>query len=325
MMKFYQNDYPNEGDLVVVSLTELQENNAHVCSLLEYGGVNGVICKVNIKKRDKTFKNLKVGSVFLIVVSSVSEKKKPSDVTAIDLHYMEIDDEQIKSHIGRYQQYLNIIGAFTYIAADISPVDELSKQDVRKQRKLLKNKSDDEEKPSLSFNYTDQDENVKAKVKIIIEETLHKYPKEEIETMFFKDTIELHKAASQWIECNKIPNFMDKLVIRFPKQKVNIIMTLHSKTLKCNGIEHIKNFYRQLNEVILKYDDKAMTEFSIQSMPECNVIIKSDLITPSNCKLYFNIIKEFIENSCDRHMNIKIVSCISDTSTSIKTNLISDN
>jgi translation initiation factor 2 alpha subunit (eIF-2alpha) len=335
MMKLYKNDYPNKDDLVVVSLAQLEEDNAHVCTLLEYGGVKGVICKVNIKKRDRTFKNLKVGSVFLIVVSNVTEKKKSTDITSIDLHYMEIDDDKIKSHLGRYQQYLNIVNAFTYIASDISSNfnigNELTKQEIRKQRKLLKNSSKQisneiveniEEKPSVSFNYSDQDENVKARVKIIMEETLYKYPKEEIEKMFFKDTIELHNVASQWIECNKIPNFMEKLVIKFPKQKVNINMTLHCHTIKCNGIGYIKDFYNRLNQKILEYDDKATIDIAIQSMPICSIIIKSDLIVPSNCKLYFNIISQFIEDSCDRHMDIKILSCFSDTSTSIKTNLL---
>jgi translation initiation factor 2 alpha subunit (eIF-2alpha) len=190
MIRFYKNNLPINGDIVVASLKQLEEDNNHRCSLLEYGGIEGVICKVSIKKRDKTFKKLKEGSIFLIVVSNVYEKQREDEITTIDLHYMEIDESLVKTHMSRYQQFMNIINAFTYIVADKKEIAE----------------------PLVTFNYADQDENIKAKVNIILEETLYNYSKEDVEKLFFKDTIELHNVATNWIECNKIPNFMEKLM-----------------------------------------------------------------------------------------------------------------
>jgi len=277
MIRFYKNNLPVNGDIVVASLKQLEEDNNHRCSLLEYGGIEGVICKVSIKKRDKTFKKLKEGSIFLIVVSNVYEKKCENEITTIDLHYMEIDESLIKTHMSRFQQFTSIINAFTYIVADKTETSE--------------------SKPCVTFNYADQDENIKAKVNIILEESLYNYSKEDVEQLFFKDTIELHNVANNWIECNKIPNFMEKLIIRFPKQLININIVLHYQSLHCNGISSIKHFYKQLNDTICDYDKDTTVEIYIQSMPECNVIIKSPNITSKNSIHYYELIKIFCKNN----------------------------
>lgn len=346
-IRLYKEKIPQIEDIVVVSLNKYNEDNAHECSLLEFGNIKGVITRVDIGKRDKTFKNLKQGSVFLIVVSNVTMKENSDEPTKIDLHYTSIDDDKIKTHIERYQQFLTIINAFKYIA-NINDNNEplISKHDIRKQRKLLKksnkmdsaastdssdtqvavvdNSSDISISQTVSFNSVDENDKVNAIVNIMMDETLYKYEKEDVENMFFKDTIQLHEVAKQWIQCNKIPKFMDKLIIRFPKQKININMVIECTTAKCNGLLNIKNFFQQLKSKIIEHDDKSIIDIAIQSMPLCNINIKSDLITPSNCTLYLGIIKEFIDTFNDKHMSVNIKSCYSDSSTSVKTNLLTD-
>lgn len=40
--RYYENKYPKEGDLVVVEVTETEENASYV-KLLEYNGIKGMI------------------------------------------------------------------------------------------------------------------------------------------------------------------------------------------------------------------------------------------------------------------------------------------
>ena len=115
---------------------------------------------------------------------------------------------------------------------------------------------------------------------------------------------------------------MDKLVIKFPKQHVELVMSLTCTTMNCNGIQYIKNFYKQLNDHILAYDSKANLSFTIQSMPTCNLTIKSDFITLTNSITYFNLIKDFIELFNCKDINVSIVSCNSCTSNNVKKNLL---
>ena len=176
MLRLYNEETPLKNDIIVVCLDKLEEDKAHKCSLLEYGGLQGVIVKVQPnKKTKKKFDSLKEGNTFLIMVHDVNLKKNADDITTIDLYYVELEQEQIKTHLGRYQQFLNIVNAFTYIVSE-NEQSSVSKQELRKQRKLLKHSDGDEEPTIVSFNYKDQDEHVKAKVYIIMTETLHKYP-----------------------------------------------------------------------------------------------------------------------------------------------------
>ena len=73
--RFYRNKYPDEEDAVMVKVNTVEDIGAYV-SLLEYGGIEGMIALSELTKRKIRSLNkvLQVGSVEAVAVLSVDKE-----------------------------------------------------------------------------------------------------------------------------------------------------------------------------------------------------------------------------------------------------------
>ena len=60
-------------------------------------------------------------------------------------------------------------------------------------------------------------------------------------------------------------------------------------------------------------------------MPNCNITIKSELITLSNSMAYLNIVRDFITSFNCKHTIATILSCNSYTTNKVKRDLLKEN
>jgi translation initiation factor 2 alpha subunit (eIF-2alpha) len=94
MIRLYSNKMPVSGEIVVVKITAFDDHTLIInASLLEYGGINGMICRTETSRNSaKRYKRLSVGKVIPVLCSAVDVK--PNGDIFVDLNYVTFDKEQ---------------------------------------------------------------------------------------------------------------------------------------------------------------------------------------------------------------------------------------
>ena len=256
MVRFYNNKYPVKGENVIVSIDDNSSINIK-CSLLEYNNIQGMICSVDKSRwTSRELKKLKVGDIIPVLCSEVSvikDKDTNKDMVYVDLIYAAMDKERIKCYKDRFEKIQRIITFFSDL-----------------------------------LESTDESENSSAKLKSIVKESLHTMTKDEIVSLFYNNTTELHKIASTWMNCNLIPNFMDKLIKKFPRPAITINLIVEMTCIKSFGVQTIKNTCKNISDRMIAYDDQINFTIRLVSIPNYQIIIKSSKLTENNVKSYFS-------------------------------------
>jgi translation initiation factor 2 alpha subunit (eIF-2alpha) len=288
MIRFYNNIAPNKGETVVASITSTE--GAYItCKLLEYEGIEGIICRAEVSRNTiKIYKSLKPGKIIPVICTEVDIK---DNNIYIDLNYVTMDKEQISHYIERYEQIQKIINIFTWIAGTCNP----------------------------SFNnieYNDYSNNkfIRKIIYNMLSDSLYKMTKDEIVDLFYNNTYKLHEEAVNWKLCNKVPMFLEKLFDKFPKPNLIINCVITITNTNCSGINEIKKILLNIENNILQFDKEATNNITIISSPMYRIIIKSNNITTINYYNYIDIINNIINNYNNNFINITI------TNYSIETN-----
>jgi translation initiation factor 2 subunit 1 len=81
-MYYYDQKYPNEGDLVMIEIKSVSENGNVYVYLLEYGNIEGMIPQNELtNRRLKSYKSFKVGKVDVARVLSVDQERGYVDLS----------------------------------------------------------------------------------------------------------------------------------------------------------------------------------------------------------------------------------------------------
>ena len=216
-----------------------------------------MICSVDKSRwTSRELKKLKVGDIIPVLCSEVSvikDKDTNKDMVYVDLIYAAMDKERIKCYKDRFEKIQRIITFFSDL-----------------------------------LESTDESENSSAKLKSIVKESLHTMTKDEIVSLFYNNTTELHKIASTWMNCNLIPNFMDKLIKKFPRPAITINLIVEMTCIKSFGVQTIKNTCKNISDRMIAYDDQINFTIRLVSIPNYQIIIKSSKLTENNVKSYFS-------------------------------------
>ena len=293
MIRFYKNKTPQKGEIVVVSI-KTHKNSIITCNLLEYSGIEGVICRADVSRNSaRVYNSLEVGQIIPVICSDVD--MKPTGEIYIDLNYVTMDKEQISHYKDRYEKILRIIQIFTWICGTSLPQFE-----------------------NVEYNDYINHPEIKAITSSILSDSLYKMTKDEIQELFFEDVYKLHKIASMWKVCSEIPGFSEKLMERFPKPKISIILQLNLQSSKCYGTNEIKILSKKVNDAYQSFDPNINLEFTVITVPTFRVAIKSDNIDNMNYQQYYDIINEIVESFSHLNSSVKIVSHNIETSTGTK-------
>ena len=106
--RFYRNKYPEEEDSVMVRVNTVEDIGAYV-SLLEYGGIEGMIALSELTKRKIRSLNkvLQVGNVEAVAVLSVDKEKGYIDLSKRKLLPHEI--EECKTNYANMKSVFGIV------------------------------------------------------------------------------------------------------------------------------------------------------------------------------------------------------------------------
>jgi len=98
--RYYENKYPQADDLVVVQVRNVTHMGAYV-SLLEYGGIEGMILLSELSRRRirSINKLIRVGRIEVVMVLRVDEQKG-----YIDLSKRRVSPEDIQAHEDKYNK-----------------------------------------------------------------------------------------------------------------------------------------------------------------------------------------------------------------------------
>lgn len=282
MIRFYKNKTPQKGEVVVVCISNIDGPNI-TCSLLEYEGLQGMICRAEVSRNTmKAYKSLEPGKIIPTVCVAVDIKE---DKTFIDLQYVSMDKTQVKHYKDRYESILKIINAFTWIAG--SSLDKFN---------------------DLNHNDYLQNEEIRKIVSDMMDDSIHTLTKDEIIEYFYTNVNKLHSEANNWKYCNTIPNFLNKLFERFPKPVLMISSVISIKTNKFNGLSFIKSNLLKLEECIKLLDNKALIDIKLlkssEQIPEFKLTINSDIINENTLDTFKDNISKFVSISKLELVNI---------------------
>jgi translation initiation factor 2 alpha subunit (eIF-2alpha) len=287
MIHFYNRKTPKIGDVVVVVITTIdKEISRHKCILPEYGNIEGIICRAELNRSTaKIFKKLSAGKTICTVCTAINSK---NDVFTVDLSYMSLDKEIVQSCLNNYDRISRIIDVFAHVALTSS--DEF--QDI-------------------DHSTYKSNQNIVSIINTIVSDSIHNLSVLEIEELFFKNTQKLHQIALTWSKCLEVPNFLDKLIIAFPKPDINLDVIIEFKSTSCFGIKKIQQFVSSIKNTIREFDADSTVEITIITVPQYRIVIKSSKITfESNpyidfLKQSYNIISMHL-HSADLHSEIKL-------------------
>lgn len=256
MIRFYNNKAPVPGEIVVVKITAFDDQTLVInASLLEYGGLNGMICRAEVSRNSaKQYKRLTVGKIIPVLCSNVSEKTDGS--IYVDLNYVTFDKDQFNHYVERYNRFMRIIDSYTWIVAS-----HLNKTTDIEHNKLL------------------EDSSVYNLVKSIVELTMHTLTKDEIDELFFKQTSRLHKNyVSNWK--NHIPieveDFANKMLIRFPLPNIKIEVDIQFSSFGCNGVKQLQHFCNNFETFLKEKNNNTVSvTFANMTSPHYRFIIMS--------------------------------------------------
>lgn len=110
--RFYENKYPQADDLVVVMVRNVTHMGAYV-SLLEYGGIEGMILLSELSRRRirSINKLIRVGRIETVMVLRVDEEKG-----YIDLSKRRVSPEDIAAHEDKYSKSKAVHSILRHVA-----------------------------------------------------------------------------------------------------------------------------------------------------------------------------------------------------------------
>ncbi len=289
MIRLYSNKMPVPGEVVVVRITAYDDHTLIInASLLEYGGLNGMICRAEVSRNSaKQYKRLTVGKVIPVLCSAVDVK--PDGTIYVDLNYVTFDKEQYDHYIERYNRFSKIVDSFTWIAAM-----NLGKLDDVEHDKLIENPE------------------IYALVKKIMKNTLHTLTKDEIDELFFKHTIKLHKEfVPIWKEQIPIDDFDGKMLARFSLPNMKIDLDIEFSSLGCNGVKKLQTFCANFDTFIKEQFDNPSIVFYNLTSPHFRFTISSSTISDEKCVAFEELTRNYFETITTENPQIKssVVSC----------------
>ena len=251
MLRFFRSQSPNIGDSVVVCITTIEDDIIY-CKLMEYGEINGIICKADVsKKLTKIYNSLTVGKLIPVVCTDVN---LIDEKISVDLNYSITESSIIKNIISDYEGILKIINIIKWYVS-----------------------SNYEENKFYSISYT------------ILENTIYNFSKEEIIDIFYNDVSKLHTIINNW---NISENLKNILLTKYPLPKKEISISFNILTTNSFGTDYIIKKINELTEIILKYDTHAEINIVSKSAPEYTLNIKSISLTVLTYNDYKKVIDE---------------------------------
>lgn len=294
MIRFYKNKTPQKGEIVVVSI-KTNENSIITCDLLEYEGIEGVICRADVSRnKARVYNSLEEGKIIPVICLNVDVKE--NGTTYIDLNYVTMDKEQINHYKDRYDKILKIINIFSWIAG--SSLEEFN---------------------DLEYSEYLNNPKIKYIVQNMLSDNLYMMTKDEICELFFENVYKLYEVLPSWTKCNTVPNFLEKMMERFPRPSISILLNINFQSSKCFGIKEIRKLSNNVTMAYQEFDKDINIEFSVLSTPLFRVVIKSDKINNTNYQQYYDIISSTINNFSNLDTLSQIVSCDINTSSGMKT------
>ena len=117
--RFYRNKYPEEEDSVMVRVNTVEDIGAYV-SLLEYGGIEGMIALSELTKRKIRSLNkvLQVGSVEAVAVLSVDKEKG-----YIDLSKRKLLPQEIEGCKTNYANIKSVFGIVNHVSKSCPEIE----------------------------------------------------------------------------------------------------------------------------------------------------------------------------------------------------------
>ena len=299
MVRFYKNKYPIKGENVVVCIIDNSTINIK-CSLLEYNCIEAMICRAEVSRMtSKAFKKLKPGDIIPVVCAEVSIKHEDDkELVYIDLNYVAMDKDLAKHYKDRYDKIQRIVNFFAELVGSDNKYSHLIRDEY-----LL-------------------NEDISKTIKLMVKESLHKMSKDEIESLFYENTIQLHEVAKQWTYCNSVPNFMDRLIKKFPQPSILLVIQFSLNTTKSFGIRTIKNTCNNILSQFKTYDDISDVQINLLAIPNYRLVIKSPNMSEQNMTTYFSYLQEIFTNLCtsNNDLNINIFTHSFETSNGNKLN-----
>jgi translation initiation factor 2 alpha subunit (eIF-2alpha) len=278
MSYHFRSKIPQVGDVVVSVVTTIDKDfSRHKCVLPQYNNIEGIICRAELNRTTaKQFKKLVAGKIICTVCTAVNFK---NSVYTVDLSYTNLDKELAQLNIGYYDKIMRIIDVFAYIiVTSIEDFKEIDYKDYKSNQQIM------------------------SLLDTIISDSLHTLKIAEIDELFFKDTIKLHQIAKSWVKCLEIPDFMNKLIIAFPRPNIDLDVIIEFKSSDCFAIRKIQEFIKSVNKTITDFDPTSDVNATIVTAPQYRIIIKSKKITYDSYDVYVNILKESF-NIVSIHMN----------------------
>jgi len=289
MIRLYSNKMPVSGEIVVVRITAFDDHTLIInASLLEYGGINGMICRTETSRNSaKRYKRLSVGKVIPVLCSAVDVK--PNGDIFVDLNYVTFDKEQYDHYIERYNRFSKLVDSFTWMTAM-----HLGKLDDIEYDKLI------------------EDPDIYDLVKKIIKTTLHTLTKDEIDELFFKQTIKLHREYIPiWKEHIPIDDFEGKMLIRFPLPNMKIDLDILFSSLGCNGVKKLQTFCENFDTFIKEQLDNSSITFYNLTSPHFRFNISSPSISDERCVVFEDSTRTYLETITTENPQItaSVMSC----------------
>ena len=124
--RLYRNEVPQEGDLVVVKILNVDDLGAK-CELLEYGGIEGMLLATEYtRKRVKSLKKLiQPGNQEVLCVIHVDEKKK-----YIDLSKKQVTSGEIEIANNRFYRSSFVNSIMRYLSSEFTTIGTINIDDL---------------------------------------------------------------------------------------------------------------------------------------------------------------------------------------------------
>ena len=124
--RLYRNEVPQEGDLVVVKILNVDDLGAK-CELLEYGGIEGMLLATEYtRKRVKSLKKLiQPGNQEVLCVIHVDEKRK-----YIDLSKKQVTSNEIEIANNRFHRSSFVNSIMRYLSSEFTTIGTIHIDDL---------------------------------------------------------------------------------------------------------------------------------------------------------------------------------------------------
>lgn len=261
MLCFYNKKEPTTGDPVVVRISSIENDIIH-CKLMEYGGINGIICKADVsKKLTKIYNSLTEGKIIPVICVGINIKD--NKFSSVDLNYNITDTTVIKNIMTQYESILKICNIIKWFSVSDNIVQNEKHTNF-----------------SVEDEYFCQDKAIE-----ILENTIYKLTKDEIIDIFYNNVDKLHTIIEEW----KITDEFKKVLLnKFPLPKKDISFFFNINNNNSYGIDIIRKTLRDIEDNISIYDKNAIIKLVVISAPKYKLLIESPSITILTYNEYYN-------------------------------------